>query len=401
MRRLASDRHNGTARGYSRRAMLTTGAAGALGAVGFEMLASAPQAQAQTSLSGGVFSSGYAPAVVPLSQSGGSVAVDASQGNVFALSLTSSGWTIASPANPVGDGQVIRIRLSQDSVGGRTVSWGSGYNWGSTGGTANSAPALTGTPNATDIVSFEYIAALSKWCFLGAAFPQDFLSNAKPANISVVQSAYFAYNVEGNFPNNVAAGNSVVLIPALYSVATSGTFSTSNPQFGSFGNSVPGIKLVEGTGPFEGQGEGYTAVWLLPNLAGGSTYVRIDAVTPSPGGPHGTFAYEVAGLGAAPQLDPAGGVAIGTGYGSALDSGVCPAITQPLEIVFGFGHIYNPALSAPSSAWTATMGGGVADFWTGYQITDTPGTTFEWTQVANGTASWGAGVTAICPQPVA
>jgi hypothetical protein len=400
MRRSATNRHNGAAPRYSRRAMLAGGAVGALGAAGFEMLTSAPQAQAQTSLSGGVFSSGFAPAVVSLSQSGGSVAVDASQGNVFALSLTASGWTIASPGNPVGDGQVIRIRLSQDSVGGRTVSWDSAYNWGSTGGTANSAPPLSTTPNATDIVSFEYVAALSQWCFAGAAFPQDFMSNAAPASISVVQSIYVPFNVEGNFANDVTAGNSVVLIPALYSVASSGSFSTSNPQFGSRGNSVPGIKLLEGTGPFQGDGEGYTAVWLLPNLAGGSTWVRIDAVVPSPGGPHGTFAYEVAGLGAAPQLDPAGGVAIGTGYGSTVDSGVCPAITQPLEIVFGFGHIYNPALAAPSSAWTATTGGGAPDFWTGYQITDTPGTTFEWTQTGNGVASWGAGVTAICPQPV-
>ncbi len=380
--------------------MLAGGAAGALGMAGLDVLANAPRAQAQTSLTGGVFATGVAPAVVALSQSGGSVAVDASQGNVFTLSLTASGWTIASPANPVGDGQVIWIRISQDSAGGHTVSWDTAYNWGSTGGTASNAPALSATAGATDVLSFEYIAALSQWCFTGTAAPQNYRGTAKHAAISVVQSAYFPFDTQGNFATNVTAGNSIVLISALYSVASSGIFWTSNPQFGSTGTAVPGIKLVEGTGPFAGNGEGYTAIWLLPDVPGGATFVRVDPVYPSPGGPHGTFAYEVAGLGAAPRLDPAGGVALGIGYGATVDSGVCPAITQPAEIIFGFGHIYDPDLSPPDSAWTAQMGGSLADFWTGYQITDTSGSTFEWKQSANGTASWGAGVTAVCPQPV-
>jgi hypothetical protein len=123
---------------------------------------------------GGTLTGGLAPTVVTLSQSGGSVAVDASQGNVFTLSLTASGWAIATPANPVGDGQLIRFRFSQDSTGGRTVTWGSGYEWGSVGGTASSAPTLTTTAGATDILGFEYVAALGMWCFLGAAFPQGF-----------------------------------------------------------------------------------------------------------------------------------------------------------------------------------------------------------------------------------
>jgi hypothetical protein len=121
--------------------------------------------------SGGALSGGLAPTVVRLSQSAGSVAIDASQGNVFTLTLTGSGWTIASPVNPVGDGQLIRIRFIQDSTGGRTVSWAAtGYDWGS----ASTPPALSTAANATDIIGFEYIAALSSWCFLGAPFPQGF-----------------------------------------------------------------------------------------------------------------------------------------------------------------------------------------------------------------------------------
>jgi hypothetical protein len=124
---------------------------------------------------GGALSGGLAPTVVALSQSGGSEAIDASQGNVFTLTLTSSGWTITRPANPIADGQLIRIRLIQDGTGGRSVSWDTtGFDWGTTNGTPNTPPTLSTAANATDIVGFEYIKALSAWCFLGAPFPQGF-----------------------------------------------------------------------------------------------------------------------------------------------------------------------------------------------------------------------------------
>ncbi len=123
---------------------------------------------------GGALTGGLAPTVVALSQSGGSVVVNASQGNVFTITLTASGWTIATPVSPVGDGQIIRFRLIQDSTGGRTVSWGTGYDWGSTGGNGNGPVTLSTTAGATDILGFEYIAALSAWCFLAAPFPQGF-----------------------------------------------------------------------------------------------------------------------------------------------------------------------------------------------------------------------------------
>jgi hypothetical protein len=395
----STSRQDGAAPLRSRRAMLTGGAVGALGMIAFDTLANTPQAEA-ASLTGGEFTSGFAPAAVTLSQSGGSVAVDASQGNVFMLTLTASGWTIANPVNPVGDGQLIRIRLTQDSNGARTVSWGSAYSWGTVAGVANNPPTLSTTPSGTDILSFEYVAALSQWCFVGAVFPQDYGGTAK---ISVVQSTYIPFNIEGNFANDVAPGNSIVLIPGLYTAATSGSFTTSNPQFGSPGNSVPGTQLVQGTGtiPPGGPGYGYTALWLLPAVAGGATYVRVDCTFPSPGGPLGMFAYEVSGLGAAPQLDPAGGVASAVGDSTAIASGACPAITQAPEIIFGFGHIYDVTLSAPTGGWTTIIGGGVQNFWAGYQIAPTSGGTYSWSQTANSVGSWGSAVTAICAKPPA
>jgi hypothetical protein len=123
---------------------------------------------------GGTLTGGMAPAAVTLTQSAGSVAVNAASGNLFILTLTASGWTISNPTGAVSDGQVIRIRLVQDSTGSRTVSWGSAYNWGTTAGSANSAPLLTTTALKTDVLAFEWDAAISKWCSLGAAFPQGY-----------------------------------------------------------------------------------------------------------------------------------------------------------------------------------------------------------------------------------
>jgi hypothetical protein len=393
-----SAQDNGARPQRSRRAMLAGGAAGALGVFGFEALAKAPQAQAQASLSGGEFTSGVAPAAVTLSQSSGSVAVNASLGNVFTLTLTASGWAIANPASPVGDGQAIWIWLTQDSTGGRTVTWGSGYNWGTVNGVANSAPALSTTPHATDILSFEYDAALSQWCYLGAAFPQGYGGIAKPPTISVVQSVYVSLDTQGNFNSDVTAGNSIVLVPAIYSNAGSGAISTSDPQFGSVGNSVPGTMLVSNMSPYENSDAVYTAIWLLPDVAGGSSFFRLNGSYPSPGGPHGTLAFEIAGLGSAPQLDPAGGVASATGYSATVNSGACPPITQPEEIIFGFGHILSVNLSTPSAAWTAVIGGTDPDFWVGYQIVDVPGSAYDWSQTGTTTGTWGAGIAAICPQ---
>jgi hypothetical protein len=136
-------------------------------------LTAAASGAAPLPLAGGTMTGWLAPAVVALSQSGGLVAVNAALGNVFTLTLTASGWTISNPANPV-DGQVIRLRLAQDSAGSRTVSWDTAYDWGSASGSANPAPTLTSTASKTDVLAFEYVATTGRWCSLGAAFPQGY-----------------------------------------------------------------------------------------------------------------------------------------------------------------------------------------------------------------------------------
>lgn len=117
-------------------------------------------------ISGGTMTGALAPAVFTLTfTSGGTTAVNASKGNSFILTLTSSTSTLGVPTNAV-DGQVMRIRMIQDSSGSRTIAYSSasgGYDFGTAG-----SPTLSTGANKVDILGFEYVASLSKWCYLGS-----------------------------------------------------------------------------------------------------------------------------------------------------------------------------------------------------------------------------------------
>lgn len=93
---------------------------------------------------------------------GATIAVNAALGNVFAVTLTSSAGTLANPSNPV-DGQAIRVRVTQDATGSRTLAYGTAYDFGGAG-----TPTLSTGSSKVDILGFEYVAALSKWCYLGS-----------------------------------------------------------------------------------------------------------------------------------------------------------------------------------------------------------------------------------------
>lgn len=106
-----------------------------------------------TNLAGAAaFPAEVSPKVVTLTQSAGSVAVNAGLGNVFRLVLTASGWTLS---NPTGftDGQPIRVRLIQDGTGSRTISYGSAWDFGAAG-----APTLSAGANKVDYIVGEWSA---------------------------------------------------------------------------------------------------------------------------------------------------------------------------------------------------------------------------------------------------
>lgn len=82
---------------------------------------------------------------------GASIAVDASLGNNFKVTLGGN-RALANPTN-LADGQVINIRVKQDATGSRTLTYGSKYKWPS-----GVAPTLTTTASRVDLISGVYFA---------------------------------------------------------------------------------------------------------------------------------------------------------------------------------------------------------------------------------------------------
>lgn len=114
-------------------------------------------------VAGGTMTGWLAPAVVTLTFVGsGTTTVNAASGNSFALTLTASTTTLGAPSNPV-DGQCIRVRLIQDATGSRTIAYNTVYDFGAAG-----APTLSTGASKVDILGFEYVASLTKWCYLGS-----------------------------------------------------------------------------------------------------------------------------------------------------------------------------------------------------------------------------------------
>lgn len=109
---------------------------------------------------GGTMAGALVPAVVALTD-GSSIAVNAALGNTFAVTLGGN-RTLANPSNPA-DGQVIRVRVTQDGSGSRTLAYGTAYDFGTAG-----SPTLSTAAAKVDILGFEYVAALAKWCYLGS-----------------------------------------------------------------------------------------------------------------------------------------------------------------------------------------------------------------------------------------
>jgi hypothetical protein len=112
---------------------------------------------------GGTLHAYLAPAVVALSfVASGTTLVNAALGNSFNLTLTASTTTLGNPSSPA-DGQVIRFRVTQGTGGSFTLAYGSAYDFGS-----GSAPTLSTAAGKVDILGFEYVASISKWCYLGS-----------------------------------------------------------------------------------------------------------------------------------------------------------------------------------------------------------------------------------------
>ena len=124
-------------------------------------LAGQQAAAAATTVAAGA----VAPAVVALAD-GASIAVDASLGNDFRVTLGGN-RTMATPVNPA-NGQQIIFQVTQGSGGSSSITWDTGYEFS----TGLPQPTLSSTAGQTDLLGFIYNAAKGKW--LLAAFVNGF-----------------------------------------------------------------------------------------------------------------------------------------------------------------------------------------------------------------------------------
>jgi hypothetical protein len=136
----------------------------AVGAVAGTIIAEAKAAPA--SAAGGTTLQGaFAPAVVALTDAP-TVAVDASQGNDFRLTIAAN-RTMGNPSNSL-DGQQIIFQVTQGPLAPCTLSWGSSYEFSP----GLPQPTLSTTTGQTDLLGFIYNAAKGTW--LLAAFVNGF-----------------------------------------------------------------------------------------------------------------------------------------------------------------------------------------------------------------------------------
>ena len=139
--------------------------AAAVGAGG-AVLTAATASQASAAVQATTVESGaLAPAVVGLTDAA-TIAVDASLGNDFRVTLAGN-RTMANPANPA-DGQKITFQVTQGSGGSFTLTWGSSYEFS----TGLPLPTLSTAAGETDLLCFIYNGTKAKW--LLAAFVAGF-----------------------------------------------------------------------------------------------------------------------------------------------------------------------------------------------------------------------------------
>jgi hypothetical protein len=124
----------------------------AAGAAGATVLAKASPASASTTTAQGA----VAPTVVSLTDAA-TIAVDASLGNDFRVTIAGN-HTMGTPANPT-DGQQVIFQVTQGSGGPFAITWDTGYEFSA----GLPKPNLSTTAGQTDLLGFIYNAAKGKW----------------------------------------------------------------------------------------------------------------------------------------------------------------------------------------------------------------------------------------------
>jgi hypothetical protein len=162
---LARRRTDAAVKALSRRAVLKQAAGLAvLGAAGGSLLAEV-DANPALAAGGTTEPGGVAPAVVFLTDAA-TIAVDASLGNDFRVTLGAS-RAMGNPVNAL-DGQQVVFQITQGSGGSAAITWGSNYEFS----VGLPQPTLSTGPGQTDLLGFIYNAGKGNW--LLAAFVNGF-----------------------------------------------------------------------------------------------------------------------------------------------------------------------------------------------------------------------------------
>ena len=190
----------------TRRNMLKKGLGFAVvGAAGGALMA---EAKASPALAAGSITEqgAVAPTVVTLTDAA-AIAVDASLGNDFRVTIGAS-RTMENPANPV-DGQKIVFQITQGPTGSSTLTWGSSYEFS----TSLPQPTLSTAAGDTDLLAFIYNAAKGKW--LLAAFVSGF------ATAVVTQpGGTFRLFSSTNGPSNATPYSGAIVAGVMFEVTT-------------------------------------------------------------------------------------------------------------------------------------------------------------------------------------
>jgi hypothetical protein len=138
-------------------------AIGAIGGAVLAEVAASPASAADQATT--VESGGVAPGVVNLTD-GPTIAVDASLGDDFRVTIAGN-RTMGTPANPA-DGEQIIFQVTQGTGGPYTITWSSGYQFSA----GLPQPTLSTGAGQTDLLGFIYNTVTGTW--LLAAFLNGF-----------------------------------------------------------------------------------------------------------------------------------------------------------------------------------------------------------------------------------
>jgi len=95
---------------------------------------------------------------------GATISTNADNGDIFTVTIAGN-RTMNNPTGTTTDGQQIMYKITQDSNGSRTITWGAAFRFS----TDVPNPTLTTTANKTDYVGFQWNAASSTWDCLAVA----------------------------------------------------------------------------------------------------------------------------------------------------------------------------------------------------------------------------------------